>query len=534
MQVLKIGSNPANDIVIASPVVSSDHAQIVLLDDGNILLQDRNSKNGTAVNGQRLQAWTYVNVRRGDRISFANADLQWAQVPPSPSVAQYKGIWNIGKNFQYNQFTLNGNTVSDFHATVKQTKDGKMYITDHSTNGTTVDGNRIPRNTDTLIKKGSAVVCGGVPVDLSRLPWKGGSAGKIILGIAAAVVLLAGITFGLIKLLGSGSPDLKSLERATACVFENYYVEVRLKDDPFVGKIEGWPEVWRYGLKKGKPTLMTLSDDKNIDLFFGRGTAFFISDKGELGTNRHIACPWEILDNAIIDDIRQDMTSLLSEDSWLYSQLVDILNRELGEIYEKGSFSDFITKRQDAIARLNRLNKSAMEISGSINYIGVALTGTNPSTLSDLKSCQVIAFSDNPMKDVALLRLSEPQTPAKIVKDGFFDIEEARLDETSLLPQGEELTIIGYPSEFNTGLAVISQGTEFLPTIHRTYISKKTDEYNFQLQSNVVGGQSGSPIIDKKGRLVGVCWGSIRGTEVAYGCNIKHLKELYDKNKYRE
>ena len=169
-----------------------------------------------------------------------------------------------------------------------------------------------------------------------------------------------------------------------------------------------------------------------------------------------------------------------------------------------------------------------------MEYIGVALTGTNFTTIADLSSCQVIAESGSSDRDVALLRLNSKKTPDDIVKGGYYNIDKARIDETSLIPQEEELTTIGYPAEFGTGLNLIAKGTEYLPTVHRTYVSKTPDDNMFQLQSNIVGGQSGSPIVDKKGRLVGVVWGSIRGTDVAYGCNIKHLKELYDKNKARE
>lgn len=200
-------------------------------------------------------------------------------------------------------------------------------------------------------------------------------------------------------------------------------------------------------------------------------------------------------------------------------------------IKKSNNEAELSARINDAILRLQRLKKQEIIISGSFDYIGVALAGTNFTTIADLQSCQVIASSDDDRKDVALLRLNSKQTPSDIVKAGFYDINRARTDEKTLLPQEEELTTIGFPAEFGTGNNIIAKGKEYRPTVHRTYISKTPDDDMFQLQSNVVGGQSGSPIIDKDHRLVGVVWGSHRGTEVAYGCNIKHLKELYDKNK---
>ena len=526
MKLLKIGRDMSNDIVLQSNRVSSLHAEITLLDSGDIQLEDKGSSNGTYVMNQPIAPGKPVNIRRGDAVRFADVELQWSQVPMPEDNSAYKGIYGVGSNFN-NDIQISGATVSRYHATVKQARDGKMYIVDHSKNGTTVDGVKIQKDVPYRIKKNSSVVCGGVPVDLSRLPWKS-SAGKTVLAIAASVIVLAGITFGLIKLLGGGSsnPSIKALTNATAQVYGTFFVDVTVEDDPFIGKINGWPSTWVFGVDSdGDLALQTLNSSTDIEPLGYSGTAFFISDKGELGTNRHIALPWEYsLTAEQRDNIKQTMVIMFSnQQSRLYQTLVEILEQQItsyAELY-------------DAQARLQRLANSPLRISGHFSYLGVALAGTTYSTIADLHACQVIAESGDDRKDVALLRLNSKKTPEEIVKDGYFNIENARVDETTLRPQEEELTIIGYPSERNTGIALVSNFQEIIPVVHRSYISKAPDNEMFQLQSNVVGGQSGSPIIDKNRNLVGVLWGSHRTTDVAYGCNIKHLKELYDKNKAR-
>lgn len=115
----------------------------------------------------------------------------------------YKAIYGIGTNFN-NDIQISGATVSRYHATIKHGKDGKIYIFDHSKNGTTVDGIKITPNSPYRIKKKSAITCGGVPVDLStRLPWPQ-SIWKPIATIAAAVIVLAGLGLG-IKAIGKPS-----------------------------------------------------------------------------------------------------------------------------------------------------------------------------------------------------------------------------------------------------------------------------------------------------------------------------------------
>ena len=205
MRLLKIGLDASCDIVMHSEKVSSLHTELTLLNNGDIMLEDKGSHNGTFIMNQPIKPHKPVNVRRGDAIRFADVELQWSQVPMPEDNSAYQGLYGIGSHFN-NDFQISGATVSRYHATVKYGGDGKMYIVDHSKNGTTVDGNKIPSNTPYRIKKKSAVVCGGVPVDLNRLPWPS-ETWKYVLGIAASVLVLAGIGFGTYKIIKNMNDD---------------------------------------------------------------------------------------------------------------------------------------------------------------------------------------------------------------------------------------------------------------------------------------------------------------------------------------
>lgn len=530
MKLLKIGRDASNDIVLHSDKASSLHAEITLMDSGDIVLEDKGSHNGTFIQNKPISPGVPVNIRRGDAIRFADVELIWSQVPQPEDNSAYKAIYGIGSHLN-NDIQVSGDTVSRYHATIKVGKDNKVYIVDHSKNGTTVDGQKIPSNTPIRIKKSSAIVCGRVPVNLqnAHIQWPA-NLGKTFFIAAASILVLIGIGFGAYKMINtSGKASLKALQDATAQVRGQFYIDVTIDDDPFVGHINGWPDKWEFGLDAGTGNLAlrTLNESRNIVPIPYSGTAFFISEKGELGTNRHIACPW---DDSYITPQQKDIINqtleiiLTNEQSKLYQLLLQILQSQITNTAEL----------IDAKARLTRLAKAKYTISGRFEFLGVALAGTNVSSIADIHACQVIAESKDERKDVALLRLNSKKTPSEIISNGFYDIENARLDETSLRPQEDELTIIGYPEEKGTGIKLVSDGKEILPVVHRSYISKSPDDDMFQLQSNVVGGQSGSPIIDKDHRLVGVVWGAIRTTDVAYGCNIKHLKELYDRNKVRE
>ena len=139
MKLLTIGRSLSCNIVLNSEKVSSLHAEITILDNGDIFLEDKNSTNGTFVGNNKINANTEVPVRRGDYIRFANVELQWALVPMPEDNSRYKAIYNIGSNFR-NEIHVEGSTVSRFHGSLKITKDDKAFLIDHSKNGTTVNG----------------------------------------------------------------------------------------------------------------------------------------------------------------------------------------------------------------------------------------------------------------------------------------------------------------------------------------------------------------------------------------------------------
>lgn len=528
MRILKIGRSNSCDIKLRSDHVSANHAEITLLNNGDMKLEDKGSTNGTFVMNKQIQPGKPVGIKRGDAIRFADVELNWADVPLPEDNSKYRAVYGIGTNLE-NEVRVTGNTVSRYHATLKIDKKGRAYIQDHSKNGTTVNGAKIQTNQDVRIKRNDAIVCGGVPVSLASLipanNW------KKVLGTAAGIAALLAVAFGIWKYVlptddcGEESP-LEALTNATACVYGEFIIDVTVKDDPtpelfkkFGIDIE-WPEKWEYGISEnikgyargtGVSPLVNGYDIKPIPY---TGTAFFISEYGELGSNRHIAMPWNYLDKELEEAIRHDFTTLFVQ----IRKFLEVAlphNAEIDAYYE-------------------RLLKSPIEISGHHEFLGVLPSGYkhNPHTLkSDVLTCQVIAESGDQKMDVALLRLNSKQTPDDIVKKGYFHIECARVDEQSL-QLGEELTTIGYPGGFDVANE-LHEGKEIRPTTSKISVSNRADEYQFQFQGIGKGGQSGSPIVDKDRHLVGVLYGGFGGTDITYGCNIKHLVELFEKNKAR-
>ncbi|MGH9800374.1 MAG: FHA domain-containing protein, partial [Blastocatellia bacterium] len=72
---VSIGRNSANAIHINDLSVSNFHAAFVLRGDGTLELADRNSANGTSINGVQLGSADRKIVRHGDRLQFGDVEL---------------------------------------------------------------------------------------------------------------------------------------------------------------------------------------------------------------------------------------------------------------------------------------------------------------------------------------------------------------------------------------------------------------------------------------------------------------------------
>ncbi len=60
MKQIKIGKNTTNDIVLISADISGLHAVVTQLSENVFLVEDKESTNGTFLNGQRVRRTTFT------------------------------------------------------------------------------------------------------------------------------------------------------------------------------------------------------------------------------------------------------------------------------------------------------------------------------------------------------------------------------------------------------------------------------------------------------------------------------------------
>ena len=502
MRLLKIGRDAQCNIVINSQVVSGIHAEMTLMNSGDILLEDKNSHNGTFVNGNKLVPNTPCNVKRGDKITFGNVELQWSQVPPQPDTSMYSAIYEIGSNFN-NDIQLSGATVSRFHATIVKDRKNRVFIIDHSKNGTTVDGIRIQSDVPHRLKSSSVVVCGGVPLEWKSRVQMPTQAWKVILAVAASILVLFGVGFGAWKIIDGG--DKKYTDDKLYSMYNNsvvmirglYHYKVTAGDlDLSVFGIRN--EFVAIGVKY--VAFDALTPQQIVMYGTYNATGFFVSEDGKLITNLHVVKPW-LFDNARAK-LEEEIKKIIAQKVATHDVYKTLFTQSAS------SYSAYI---------------SMVKVEGILDGLQFVPQGRYFSQENAI-TCRVLSAGEDTDNDLALIQSEKGELPSKA---RYVNVTDSIVLTNDNYKVGTHMFTLGFP--FGDGLQNDKSEKGIQALAHGGSITQADTEFSFGFNAPSYGGASGSPVFDEKGFLMGVVNSGVSQSQgFNFAIKAKHVKDLID------
>lgn len=491
MKTIKIGRGQANDIVINDPTVSSEHAKITILDSGNVVIKDLNSKNGTFVNGKRIVQDTPITA--SDAVTVSKQPVEWLKYVAAKPAAPSKAGWvnpseiaaqkTIGRS-PGNDLVLAYNDVSGSHAQLVKKKNGDVVIVDKgSSNGTYVNGNRISMHT--LHAGDTVLIAGKYPFDWNavfpaaapgaRKNQENGTRFPVwIAACALALVLVAGAGYAYWKYYRAWAPEkiYSTYKKSVVLIRGTFYYEVTVKGNLMA----------RYTLSSDG--IVEVSDENPPAAY--TGTGFFVSADGLIVTNRHVVVPW-MGEEETMETIK----------THCQQQLLDLSE-------QKGSSA-------------LQLLASEVKVEGKLASLGIFLNDTRVNNYGEMIPCSLVKESGNDKIDVGLIQVNSKSLPADVKT--IVDLQQ--IDNE--IKEGKPVYTIGFPSGFN--LALTDQGIE---ANHQSgEITQVRDDASFGHNITIIGGASGSPVFNNKGRLIGIVnAGYSRSQGYNFAIKARHAADL--------
>lgn len=495
MKIIKIGRSHNNDCVYSNISVSGTHA-ILELDSSEQRgkLRDLNSTNGTFVNNKRITG--EISVTINDTIRFGSETTSIKGIIDKINATRFSvklpGVESrtIGKSHS-SQIRFAQDDVSREHAVIYKTDTGSIVIEDRgSTNGTYVNG----------VKITSQVLHAGDKVTITRnypLVWEGifdnarvspkpsFSIAKIVSSIVAVLIVAL--------LIGGGywwwnhrtwdkEKIYKEYHDAVCWVYVQYGYKVTIDGEDQTAALCQF-----CGIAPSELVHIE-GEDLSAGPIASQGTAFFISEDGKLATNLHITRPW------LFDNDAKTLESYVNE-------ILAIL----------------------AVTQNPLLSRSQVKVEGVIEEMFIILDGLPVSEGNAIRVTEIKGHDDI-NKDVAILQTETRELPSRV--KNVIDINDADFSDESLT-EGKTIYTIGFP--YGAEIAMNSN-QELKNQVHGGSITQNRGEYEFGHDAETASGASGSPILNDKGRLIGIHHAGMTGVTGAQGFNfaikVKYISDL--------
>ncbi len=401
--------------------------------------------------------------------------------------------YTIGRN-PSSQIVLSANFCSRDHAKLTISGNGKIFLQDTSSNGTTLNGKKI-NNQTVEVRYGDEILFAGVEkLDWSKIEkpeikisapvipnpaikFVRRHALKTIISLTVVGVLFVVVNFAINR--NSIRPEIPltpsdiytRYQSAVALVEVKYFVRIHTKANEVYFGIEAGSTI---GFSKTKSELQPLTSE---------GTAFFIDSNGTLITNHHVIEPW-------------------------------MHDRDLRDYFHK--------RVKPAIKKALRENgwgDDEPQFYGELEAIYIYPNGKTFSSENRIE-CSILCASDKEEIDLASLQVNSHRLPAgvKVVSTSDIETDEKKIKVNT------PAYVIGFP--YGDALALNEDNELHCSSTQGSFTQVPSKSY-VQYSAQTASGGSGSPVFNEYGKLVAVTYlGSTSGQSFNRGILAKHIKRV--------